>query len=150
MKWQDSTKVTITQKLHRIRNWWEFQNNVERNVHYRNDWKPQNRKFDKKFVGSCDRRRIEHALDDFGRAIINKENLPLILHELAQAPTKYLDALDIEIIGNLMDSTVLCDLTLFSQGWLYLIWVTKVAFETVHLNIGMQYNLQKPNNCLSS
>ena len=32
---------------------------------------------------------IEHALDDFGRAIINRDNLPLTLHELAQAPTKH-------------------------------------------------------------
>ena len=47
---------------------------------------------------------IEHALDDFGRAIINRDNLPLTLHELAQAPTKDLDALDIETIGNLVDS----------------------------------------------
>ena len=32
---------------------------------------------------------IEHALDDFGgRAIINRDNIPLTVHELAQAPTK--------------------------------------------------------------
>ena len=49
---------------------------------------------------------IEHALDDFGRAIINRDNLPLILHELAQAPTKDSDALDIETIGNLVDSVL--------------------------------------------
>ena len=46
---------------------------------------------------------IEHTLDDFGRAIINRDNLPLTLHELAQAPTKDSDALDIETIGNLED-----------------------------------------------
>ena len=59
---------------------------------------------------------IEHALDDFGRAVINRDNLPLTMHELAQAPTKDLDALDIETIGNLW--TVFCDLlvTLFGQG----------------------------------
>ena len=49
---------------------------------------------------------IEHALDDFGRAINNRDNLPLTLHELAQAPTKDSDALDIETIGNLMDSVM--------------------------------------------
>ena len=37
---------------------------------------------------------IEHALDDFGRAIINRDNLPLTVHELAQALTKDSDALD--------------------------------------------------------
>ena len=62
---------------------------------------------------------IEHALDDFGRAIINRDNLPLTLHELAQAPTKDSDALDIETIGNLVDTlwTVFCDLlmTFFGQ-----------------------------------
>ena len=45
---------------------------------------------------------IEHALDDFVRAIIIKDNLPQTLHELAQAPTKDLDALDIETIGNIV------------------------------------------------
>ena len=44
---------------------------------------------------SLDMDPIEHALDDFGRAIINRDNLPLTLHELAQAPTKDSDALDI-------------------------------------------------------
>ena len=46
---------------------------------------------------------IEHALDDFSRAIVNRDNLPLTLHELAEAPTKDSDALDIETIGNLVD-----------------------------------------------
>ena len=80
---------------------------------------------------------IEHALDDFGRAIINRDNLPLTLHELAKAPTKDSDALDIETTGNLVD--MFCDLlmTLFGQGWPYLILVT-VAFETVKLNITIQ------------
>ena len=49
---------------------------------------------------------IEHALDDFGRAIINRDNPPLTLHELAQAPTTDSDALDIETIGNLEDRVV--------------------------------------------
>ena len=49
---------------------------------------------------------IEHALDDFSRAIISRDNLPLTLHELAQAPTKDSDALDIETIGNLVDSVL--------------------------------------------
>ena len=49
---------------------------------------------------------IDNALDDFGRAIINRDNLPLTLHELAQAPTKDSDALDIETIGNLVDSVL--------------------------------------------
>ena len=47
---------------------------------------------------------FEHALDHFGRAIINRDNLPLTLHELAQAPTKDLDALDIETIDNHVDN----------------------------------------------
>ena len=50
---------------------------------------------------------IEHALDDFGRAIIiNRDNQPLTLHELAQAPTKDSDALNIETIGYLVDSVL--------------------------------------------
>ena len=55
---------------------------------------------------SLDKDPIEHALDDFGRVIINRDNLPLTLHELAQAPTKDLDALDIETIGNYVDSVL--------------------------------------------
>ena len=38
---------------------------------------------------------IEHNLDDFGNAIINWGNLPLTLHEIAQALTKDSDTLDI-------------------------------------------------------
>ena len=49
---------------------------------------------------------IEHALHDFGGAIITRDNLPLTLHELAQAPTKHLDALDIETIGNLVGNVL--------------------------------------------
>ena len=49
---------------------------------------------------------IEHALDDFRRAIINRDNLPLTLHVLVQAPTKDSHALDIEPIGNLADSVM--------------------------------------------
>ena len=45
---------------------------------------------------------IGHALDDFGHAIINRDNL----HELAQAPTKDSDALDIATIGNSVDSVL--------------------------------------------
>ena len=41
---------------------------------------------------------IEYAFDDFGRAIIDRDNLPLTLHELAQALTKDSDALDIDTI----------------------------------------------------
>ena len=70
---------------------------------------------------------IEHALDDFGvgRAIINRDNLPLTLHELAQAPTKDSDALDIETIGNLVDSVLRPLDDLVRQGWPYLILVTE-------------------------
>ena len=35
---------------------------------------------------SIDMDPIEHALDDIGRTIINIDNLPLTLHELAQVP----------------------------------------------------------------
>ena len=45
-------------------------------------------------------------LGDFGRAIIIKDNPPLTLHELAQAPIKDLDALDIETTGHLVDSVL--------------------------------------------
>ena len=50
--------------------------------------------------------QIEHAFDDFSRAIISRDNLPLTLHELAQGSTKDSDALDIETIGNLVDSVL--------------------------------------------
>ena len=49
---------------------------------------------------------IEHALDDFGRVIIDRDNLPLTLHELAQSLTKDSDALDIDTTGNLVDSVL--------------------------------------------
>ena len=80
---------------------------------------------------------IEHALDDFGRAIINRNNLPLTLHELAQALTKDLDALDIETIGNLVDSVLwlLGDLVL--PGVVILDFGDRVAFGTVQFNIRM-------------
>ena len=55
---------------------------------------------------SLDMDPIKHALDDFGCAIINRDNLPLTLHKLAQASTKNSDALDIETIGNLVDSVL--------------------------------------------
>ena len=68
---------------------------------------------------------IEHALDDFSRAIIDRDNFPLTLHELAQAPTKDSDALYIETIGNLVDSVLraLDDLVrLFGRGGLTWFW----------------------------
>ena len=40
------------------------------------------------------------------QSIINRDNLPLTLHELAQAPTKDSDVLDIETIGNLVESVL--------------------------------------------
>ena len=81
---------------------------------------------------------IEHALDDFGRAIINRDNLPLTLRELAQAPTKDSDALDIETIGNIVDSVLwpLDDLVRPEVG--ILDFGDRVVFETVQLNIRMQ------------
>ena len=48
----------------------------------------------------------EHALDDFGHAIINRGQFPLTLRELAQAPTKDSNALDIETRVNLVDSVL--------------------------------------------
>ena len=54
---------------------------------------------------SLDMDPIEHASAYFGRATINRD-LPLTLHELAKAPTKDLDSLDIETMGNIMDSVL--------------------------------------------
>ena len=62
MKWQDSIKVIITQKLHQIRNW-EFHNNVVRNVHYRNYWKSHNRKFDRKSGDTTVRMTADEMID---------------------------------------------------------------------------------------
>ena len=87
---------------------------------------------------SLDMDPIEHALDEFGRAIINRDNLPLTLHELAQAPTKDLDALDIETIGNLVDSVLWPLDDLVRPGVAILDFGDRVAFETVQLNIRMQ------------
>ena len=81
---------------------------------------------------------IEHALDDFGRANINRDNLPLTLHELAQAPTKDSDALDIETIGNPMDIVLWPLDDLVRLGVAILDIGDRVAFETVQLNIRMQ------------
>ena len=56
-----------------------------------------------KHMGCCwyhDMDPIEHDLDDFGLAIINRDNLPLTLHELAQLLTQDSDALDIATIGS--------------------------------------------------
>ena len=80
---------------------------------------------------------IEHALDDFGRAIINRDNLPLTLHELAQAPTKNSDALDIETIGNLVDSVLWALDDLVRPRVAILDFGDRVAFETVQLNVTM-------------
>ena len=87
---------------------------------------------------------IEHALDDFVRAIINRDNLLLTLYELAQAPTKDLDALDIETIGNIVDSVLwpLDDLVL--PGVSILDFGDRVAFETVQLNIRIAVKSPKP------
>ena len=75
----------------------------------------------------------------FGRAIINRDNLPLTLHELAQAPTKDSDALDIQNhIGNPVDSVLWPLDDLVRPGVAILDFGDKVAFETVHLNIRMQ------------
>ena len=71
-------------------------------------------------------------------AIINRDNLPVTLHGLAQAPTKDSDALDIETIGNRVDSVLwpLVDLVLPRVA--ILDFGDRVAFETVQLNIRMQ------------
>ena len=81
---------------------------------------------------------IEHVLDDFGHAIINRDNLPLTLHELAQAPTKDSDALDIETIGNLVDSVLWPLDDVVRPGVAIPDFGDRVAFETVQLNIRMQ------------
>ena len=81
---------------------------------------------------------IEHALDDFGHAIINRDNLAITLHELALAPTKDFDALDIETIGNLVDSVQGPTDDLVLPGVAILDFGDRVAFETVQLNIRMQ------------
>ena len=81
---------------------------------------------------------IEHALDDFGRAIINRDNLPLTLHELAEAPTKDSDALYIETIGNLEDRVLWPLDDLVRPGVAILDFGERVAFETVQVNIRMQ------------
>ena len=82
-------------------------------------------------------------MDDFGRAIINRDNLPLTLHELAQAPTKDSDAMGIETISNLVDSVLLTLDDLVRPGVAILDFGDRVAFETVQLNITMQYKSQK-------
>ena len=82
---------------------------------------------------------IEHALDDFGRVIIKRDNLPVTLHELAQAPTKDSDALDIETIGNLVDSVLRPLDDLVPPGVAILdFFGGRVTFETVQLDITMQ------------
>ena len=82
---------------------------------------------------------IEHALDDFGHAIINRDNLPLTLHELAQALTKDSDALqDIASIGNLVDSVLRPLDALVLPGVVILDFGDRVAFETVQWKIAMQ------------
>ena len=87
---------------------------------------------------SLDMDLIEHALDDFGRAIINRDNIPLTLRGLAQAPTKDSDALDIETIGNLVH-IVLWPLDDFVRPWVAILdFGDRVAFETVQLIIRTQ------------
>ena len=87
---------------------------------------------------SLDMDPIEHALDNFGRAIINRDNLPLTQHELAQAPTKDSDALDIETIGNLGDRVLWPLDDLARPGVAILDFGERVEFETVQVNIRMQ------------
>ena len=59
------------------------------------------------------------------------------IHELAQAPTKDSDALDIEIIGNLVDSVLWPLDDLIRSGLAILDFGEIEAFETVQLNIWM-------------
>ena len=80
---------------------------------------------------------IEYGLDDFGR-VINRDNLPLTLHEIALAPTKDTDALDIETIDNFVDSVLWPLDDLVRPGVAILDFGDRVAFETVQLNIRMQ------------
>ena len=60
---------------------------------------------------------LPHQGRTYGNNI--RDNLPLTLHELAQAPTKDSDALDIETIGNLEDSVLrpLDDLVTWCWCW---------------------------------
>ena len=81
---------------------------------------------------------VEHVMDDFGRAIINRDNVPLNVHELAQAPTKDSDALHIETIGHLLDSVLWPLDAIVRPGVAILDVGDRVAFETVQLNIRMQ------------
>ena len=81
---------------------------------------------------------IEHALEDFGRAIINRDNFPLTVHELAEAPTKDSDALDIKTMGNLMDNVLRTVDDLVLPGVARLDFGDRVAFQTVQLNLTMQ------------
>ena len=81
---------------------------------------------------------IEHAVDDFGRAIIDRDNLPLTLHELSQALTKDSDSLDIDTIGNHVDSVLRPLEALVLPGVAILDFSDRVALETVQLNSSMQ------------
>ena len=80
---------------------------------------------------------IEHKLDNFSRAIISRDNLPLTLHESAQALTEDSDALDIETIGNRVDSVLWPLDGLGRPGVAILDFGDRVAFGTVQLNIRM-------------
>ena len=73
---------------------------------------------------------IEHALKDFGRAIINRDNLPL--HELAQAVTKDSDApwTLTPRIDNLVDSVLRPPYDLVLPGVAILDFGDRMAFET--------------------
>ena len=76
-------------------------------------------------------------MDDFGRAIIERDNLTLTLHELSQALTKDSDALDIDTIGNLVDNVLRPVEALVLPRVVILEFGDRVALETVQLNISM-------------
>ena len=71
-------------------------------------------------------------------AIINRDNLPLTLHEFAQAPTENSDALDIETICNLLDSVLWPLDDIVRPRVDILDFSDRVALETVQVNIRMQ------------
>ena len=77
---------------------------------------------------------IKHALDDCGRAIIDKDNLTLTLHVLAQALTKESEALHIDTIGNIVDSVLRPLDALVLPRVAMLDFGDRATFETVQLN----------------
>ena len=70
-------------------------------------------------------------MDDVGRAIIDRDNLPLTLHGLAQALTTDSDTTDIDTIGNLVDSVLRPLEALVLPGVAILDFGDRVALETV-------------------